>query len=138
MNFAGMYVTTDEGLLIVKEAHEQAKGLWSLPIGKVEEGESPHQCAQREAREETGYEITATDTTYTLKMSGKQLKSLSRFNDNSVTLHIFRGDIVGGEMQAGSDVLAVRWVSKNWVREDLSLRGEWVIEVINQMKRILS
>ena len=34
-------------------------GLWSLPAGHVEEGETPSVAAIREAFEETGYEVKA-------------------------------------------------------------------------------
>ncbi|XP_072038580.1 m7GpppN-mRNA hydrolase-like [Amphiura filiformis] len=35
-----------------------SKTSWGFPKGKVNEGEEPHQCAVREVREETGYDIS--------------------------------------------------------------------------------
>lgn len=44
-------------LLFMREAHD---GLWSLPGGWADIGESPSQVAEREVLEETGYEVKAS------------------------------------------------------------------------------
>jgi 8-oxo-dGTP diphosphatase len=41
-------------LLLIKRGHEPGKGLWSIPGGRVEEGESDAEALIREVREETG------------------------------------------------------------------------------------
>lgn len=38
--------------------HRRDKDLWNLPGGKVEEGESPWQAAERESKEEIGVKTT--------------------------------------------------------------------------------
>ncbi|MGP4019199.1 NUDIX hydrolase [Saccharopolyspora sp. 5N708] len=45
-------------LLLVKRAHEPGKGKWSLPGGRVEQGETDHSAVQREVLEETGLSVT--------------------------------------------------------------------------------
>jgi ADP-ribose pyrophosphatase YjhB (NUDIX family) len=51
-------VLNDEGaLLLVKEKED---GLWTLPGGWVDVGESPSEAVEREVREESGYEVRAT------------------------------------------------------------------------------
>ncbi|MCI2417744.1 NUDIX domain-containing protein [Saccharopolyspora sp. K220] len=44
-------------LLLVKRAHEPGKGKWSLPGGRVEQGETDHSAVQREVLEETGLSV---------------------------------------------------------------------------------
>lgn len=51
-------VVVDSGrLLMVRRGREPAKGLWSVPGGKVEKGEYLNAAVRREVREETGLEI---------------------------------------------------------------------------------
>ncbi|WBQ10240.1 NUDIX hydrolase [Hyphomonadaceae bacterium ML37] len=55
---AGAVVTDDRGrILICRRAIEPGKGLWTLPAGYMETGESVEQAAMREAREEAMAEI---------------------------------------------------------------------------------
>ncbi|MEO6601114.1 MAG: NUDIX hydrolase [Polyangiaceae bacterium] len=49
-------VARDDQLLFMRESHD---GLWSLPGGWADIGESPSQIAEREVLEETGFEVKA-------------------------------------------------------------------------------
>ena len=96
---AGAVVRDPAGrVLLVLRGHPPAQGLWSLPGGRVEPGESPAEAAVREVREETGLEIVV----------GSLLASVE-FGDYLV--HDFAGDVIGGELQAGDDADDVRWCS---------------------------
>ncbi len=49
-------VTDDDKILLVKQfRYPFQKYLWELPAGKLEKGEDPKYCAERELKEETGY-----------------------------------------------------------------------------------
>lgn len=48
-------------LLMVRRAREPAKGLWSVPGGKVERGEYLGASLKREVKEETGLDVTIGD-----------------------------------------------------------------------------
>lgn len=52
----GAVVVDDEHLLLVRRAHAPYAGHWSLPGGRVEEGETVAEAVTRELREETGLE----------------------------------------------------------------------------------
>jgi 8-oxo-dGTP diphosphatase len=46
-------------LLLIRRGREPSRGLWSLPGGRVEPGETNEQAIEREVREETGLTVRA-------------------------------------------------------------------------------
>ena len=46
-------------LLLIRRGREPSRGLWSLPGGRVEAGETNEQAVEREVREETGLTVRA-------------------------------------------------------------------------------
>ncbi|MBB3086077.1 NUDIX hydrolase [Geodermatophilus sabuli] len=46
-------------LLLIRRGHEPGRGLWSVPGGRVEPGESLEAAVQREVLEETGLRVRA-------------------------------------------------------------------------------
>jgi 8-oxo-dGTP diphosphatase len=44
-------------LLLIRRGHDPHRGLWSLPGGRIEGGESPEEAVVREVREETGLDV---------------------------------------------------------------------------------
>lgn len=46
-------------LLVCQYRHPAGRDLWEIPAGKLERGESPLACAQRELEEETGHRASA-------------------------------------------------------------------------------
>ena len=54
----GAVVRDDAGrLLLIRRGHEPSRGLWSLPGGRVEPGETLEAAVVREVREETGLDV---------------------------------------------------------------------------------
>jgi acetyl-CoA carboxylase carboxyl transferase subunit beta len=96
---AGAVVRDGDGrLLLVRRGHEPSAGLWSLPGGRIEPGESAEQAAAREVREETGLVVDIGERMTTVEIGDYRV-------------HDFAATVVGGELRAGDDADDVRWCS---------------------------
>jgi 8-oxo-dGTP diphosphatase len=57
----GAIVVHDGALLMVQRAQEPARGLWSIPGGRVENGEYLADALRREVKEETNLDVEVGD-----------------------------------------------------------------------------
>jgi 8-oxo-dGTP diphosphatase len=57
-------------MLMILRGHNPGKGLWSIPGGRIEPGESDEQAVVREVREETGLDVTCGRLLGTLERPG--------------------------------------------------------------------
>jgi mutator protein MutT len=54
---AACFITVGEDVLFVKQQPRKEGGKWGIPGGKLEKGETAHQAAIREIKEETGLDL---------------------------------------------------------------------------------
>jgi len=54
---AGCVIRRDDKYLLVQEKQPHVYGLWNIPAGHVDRGESSEVAAIREVQEETGYKV---------------------------------------------------------------------------------
>jgi 8-oxo-dGTP diphosphatase len=83
-------------LLLIRRGSEPALGTWSLPGGRVEDGETDAVAAAREVLEETGLVVEVGALIGTSEV-GRYL------------VHNFEAMVTGGTMAAGDDATDVRW-----------------------------
>jgi ADP-ribose pyrophosphatase YjhB (NUDIX family) len=101
----GAIITDPAGrLLLIKRGHEPGAGLWSLPGGRVEPGESDEQALIREVREETGLSVRA----------GRLIGAVQRagFGESVLDIRDYAATTTGGTLAAGDDAADARWVDQ--------------------------
>ena len=99
----GAVIKDDRGrLLLIKRGHAPGAGLWSLPGGRIEAGETDAQALAREMREETGLLVRA----------GQLIGRVRRPAADGAVLDIrdYAATVTGGTLRAGDDAADARWV----------------------------
>jgi len=104
----GAVVIRDEKVLLVKRRKPPGKGLWSIPGGRVELGETLKEAAEREVKEEAGVIIRAKDPVYTFDLIDRDKQGYIRFHYVIVDL---LADYVSGKPNPSSDACEARWVT---------------------------
>ncbi|MBN9348129.1 MAG: NUDIX domain-containing protein, partial [Devosia sp.] len=54
---ASVAIVRRDDLLLIQRNRPPSEGLWTLPGGRLEPGETPEQCAIRELKEELGLDV---------------------------------------------------------------------------------
>lgn len=107
---AGAVITDEAGrVLLVQRGKEPQKGLWSLPGGRCEPGESLAQTVAREVWEETGLRVHV----------GPELWSLMIpiTDGQAYEVHDFAAAVISGTLIAGDDAADARWVAPSGLGE---------------------
>ncbi|MBW1700268.1 MAG: NUDIX hydrolase [Deltaproteobacteria bacterium] len=109
----GAIVFRNEKVLLVQRGRPPAKGVWAIPGGSVNLGETLQQAAEREINEETGITIKAREPTFTFDVVVRDDSGAVRYHYVIVDL---LADYIGGEPQPGDDALDVRWFKAEELR----------------------
>ena len=103
----GAVVLHDGAVLLVRRGKAPARGVWAVPGGRVELGETLAQAAEREVREETGVSVRAGEPVWSFD-------SVIRDEEGRVSYHYvivdLLADYLSGEPRASDDALEARWV----------------------------
>jgi ADP-ribose pyrophosphatase YjhB (NUDIX family) len=98
----GAFVFDGPCVLVIQRGRPPGEGLWSVPGGRLEAGETLAQAVAREVREETGLTIEV----------GPFVCVIERFGDDfHFVILDYLARAVGGELRAGDDAADARWVT---------------------------
>ena len=100
----GAIVADGQGrLLMIKRGHEPGAGLWSIPGGRIEPGETDAEAVVREMIEETGLTVEV----------GRLIGRVQRPGLNGAVIDIrdYAATVTGGTLRAGDDAADARWVA---------------------------
>jgi 8-oxo-dGTP diphosphatase len=86
-------IEINDKLVLGRRRIGAGEGLWTFPSGFVDRGESLHEAAIRETREETGLEVKI-----------EQLIGIYSNNGNPIILVAYIGIVVGGSMEIGDEM----------------------------------
>jgi len=102
----GSVVLRGDEVLLVKRGRAPSLGLWAVPGGSVNLGESLEHAAEREVREETGVETRARKVVHAFDV-------IERDADGKLLHHYVIVDVladwVAGEPRAADDAADARW-----------------------------
>jgi 8-oxo-dGTP diphosphatase len=100
----GAIISDQSGrLLLIRRRNEPGAGLWSVPGGRIEPGETDEQAVVREVLEETSLAVTC----------GPLLGAVERpgLHGAVVDIRDYEAFVTGGELAAGDDATDARWVT---------------------------
>lgn len=101
----GAVIVDDSGrILLIQRGHAPSAGLWTVPGGRLEPGESDEQALHREVREETGLEVAVGPLAGRLERAGPSGTTYA------ITDYVCR--VTGGSAAAGDDAADLRWVTR--------------------------
>jgi 8-oxo-dGTP diphosphatase len=100
----GAVVTDGYGrLLLIQRGHEPGAGLWSLPGGRIEPGETAAEALVREMEEETGLTVEP----------GRLIGQVERpgLAGDVFDISDYAASVTGGTLRPGDDAADARWVN---------------------------
>lgn len=101
----GAVVMRNDELLLIRRGRGASAGLWAVPGGKVEFGESMRDAVVREVREETGLEVEVGGIVWVGDAFGPGDPPAWHY-----TLVDFAATVKGGILLAADDAQEVDWV----------------------------
>jgi ADP-ribose pyrophosphatase YjhB (NUDIX family) len=99
----GAVVTDGQGrLLMIKRGHEPGAGLWSIPGGRIEPGETDAEALVREMSEETGLVVEVGPLIGRVRRPG--------LDGAVIDIRDYAATVTGGTLRPGDDAADARWV----------------------------
>ena len=124
VQIAGCVIQRDGKFLLVQEKQPKAFGLWNIPAGHLDEGESLEEAAVREVKEETGFDVEISH-------------ALGVHKDDKHEFFPFAAKIVRGELIIPPEEMRdAKWLSFEAVKklnDNGKMRSFWQFEAIKSV-----
>ncbi len=118
-------IEKDGRALLVQEAVGKIRGLWSVPGGKVGEGESFKEAVIREVKEETNLDVLDSEEI-----------SIIQEEPNHTSKHIFKVKAEGNPKPQVGEILDVKWFTLEEIQKMKDkLRKPWVLKIIEEYSK---
>ena len=102
----GAIIIKDRRVVLIKRGKPPLLGEWSIPGGMLELGETLRQGAEREAFEETGFTVHATEL---LGVFERIVPDAEQRTSYHFVLIDFLCEIISGELCASHDACDAKW-----------------------------
>lgn len=109
----GALVIHEGKVLLVKRGVAPNEGLWAVPGGSLDLGESLKECAERETLEETGVAVRAEMPIYAFDYIERDTAGEIRFHFVIIDL---QAAYINGVPLGQDDALEARWVGKEDIK----------------------
>jgi len=126
---AVIFDETGQKVLLTRRADN---GLWCLPGGKMESGESLEECCQREVWEETGLQVRPTRL-IGIYSNRDQVVSYGDGNRVQIVVLSFEAEVIGGEPGLSDETTAFGYFSLQEI-ESTPMHGRHKERVIDALK----
>ena len=89
-------------LLMIQRGHDPGAGLWSIPGGRIEPGETDEQALVRELLEETNLQVKVDKFVGRVRREG--------LGGAVIDIRDYAATVTGGTLRPGDDAADARWV----------------------------
>jgi 8-oxo-dGTP diphosphatase len=102
----GVVVVRDGKVLLIQRGRDPGRGLWAVPGGMVDLGETCREAARREAKEETCLEVEVGEVFWVAEYIGRDDEGRVSYHN---VLIDYLAHAPAGEAVCADDAMDVRW-----------------------------
>ncbi len=125
---SSVVIIKDQKILLLKRSD---LGVWEIPGGNIEYGETPYNAAIREAKEETNLDIEIKDILTVLSISRKEL-------DYQIIVTIYLANLKNDKIQIDDSHLDYQWLSLDEIKKLKNNKSEKFAFGMDELIDVLS